>query len=167
MIRIIDRLSGTCGYIAAWVFVAIGAILAFEVAMRYLFNAPTIWVGEIARLAQLWATYFAAAFLLRDRGLIRITALTERLGARGQRRLEVLALAWIGAFSAAAIWYGIAIAAESIRVGRAESTMLALPQWAGEIAIPVGFALLLLQVIAELLRLRHSAKSGNADATGG
>lgn len=155
MIKHAEALSEFCGRLAAWVFVAIGGMIIYEVAMRYLFNAPTIWAEELSRFAQIWATYLAAAYVLRHRQLIRIDMLTRRLGARGRLLAEAYSLLWIAGFSAVAIWYGSDIALESIRIGRASSTMLAVPRWATEFAVPVGFALLLLQALVELLKLKH------------
>jgi TRAP-type C4-dicarboxylate transport system permease small subunit len=48
--------------------------------------------------------------------------------------------------------YGFEIAVESIRIGRATSTMLAVPKWMTEISIPIGFGLMLLQTAVELVR---------------
>jgi TRAP-type C4-dicarboxylate transport system permease small subunit len=154
MIKRTDALSDLCGRFAAWVFVAIGAMITYEVVMRYLFNAPTIWAEELSRFAQIWATYLAAAYVLRHRQLIRINMLTRRLGPRGRRLAEAFSLVWIALFSAVAIWYGADIALESIRVGRASSTMLGVPRWMTEFAVPAGFALLLLQALVELLKLK-------------
>ena len=149
-----EALGEFCGRLAAWTFVAIGAMVTFEVAMRYLFNAPTIWAEELSRFAQIWATYLAAAYVLHHRQLIRINMVTRQLGPAGRRWAEAFSLTWIAAFSAVAIWYGTDIALESIRVGRASSTMLAVPRWMTEFAIPVGFALLLLQAAVELVKLK-------------
>ena len=50
------------GYTAAGLYVLIGFIVSFEVISRYIFNAPTIWVNEISRLLQIWATYFCLLY---------------------------------------------------------------------------------------------------------
>lgn len=149
-----EALSEFCGRLAAWTFVAIGGMITFEVVMRYLFNAPTIWAEELSRFAQIWATYLAAAYVMRHRQLIRINMVTRKLGPRGRCWAEAFSLLWIAGFSGVAIWYGTDIALESIRIGRASSTMLAVPRWMTEFAIPAGFSLLLLQVAAELLKLK-------------
>ena len=60
-------------------------------------------------------------------------------------------------FCGYAVWWGMEIAIDSIVVGRADSTMLALPLWFSEFSIPVGFGLLLLQAVAELVRLATGA----------
>lgn len=157
MLKRIDQLSDAAGLLAAWFFVVIGAMICYEVIARYVFLSPTIWAEELSRLVQIWAGYLAAAYVLRHRHMIRITAITDRLGPRGRRVAESFSLIWIIIFCGYAIWWGLEIAIDSIIVGRADSTMLALPLWFSEFAVPVGFGLLLLQALAELARLAGGA----------
>lgn len=153
MLKLIDRVNEAFGWVAAAAFVAVGAMITYEVVMRYVFLAPTIWAEEMSRFLQIWATYIAAATVLRHRQLIAITVVVERLGARGRKLAEAFALVWIVLFCLVAVWYGLDIMLESIRLGRATSTMMAVPQWMTELAIPLGFTLLALQAVAELIRL--------------
>ncbi|MEO1226011.1 MAG: TRAP transporter small permease subunit [Pseudomonadota bacterium] len=76
---LVDRVTETFAAIAAWLFVAAGAMLVFEVVARYVFVAPTVWAAELSLLCLIWATYMAAAALLRQRRHITITAVTQRL----------------------------------------------------------------------------------------
>lgn len=166
MTRVIDRLSDSLGLLSGWMFFAVGGMIVWEVAARYLFNAPTIWAEEMARFFQLWATYLAAATVLRHRGLIRISIVIDRLGPGARRVAELFSLSAIAAFSALAIWYGWTIAADSLAVGRTSSTMLDVPSWLTEIAVPVGFGLLLMQCLVEIGRLLSGAplpKSGHGE----
>jgi len=153
MLKLIDRLNDAFGWLAAAAFVAVGAMITYEVVMRYVFLAPTIWAEELSRFLQIWATYIAAAYVLRHRQLIAITMLINRLGPQGRRIADGFALLWILLFSLVAVYYGMEIMLDSIRQGRATSTMLSVPKWMTEAAIPFGFTLLALQALAELIRL--------------
>jgi len=157
MLKLIDRVNEAFGWAAAAAFVAVGAMITYEVVMRYVFLAPTIWAEEMSRFLQIWATYIAAATVLRHRQLIAITVVIERLGPRGRKAAEAFALLWILLFCLVAVWYGLDIMFDSIRLGRATPTMLSVPQWMTELAIPLGFTLLALQALAELIRLPKSA----------
>ncbi len=154
----IDRLGKALAMLSAWLFFAVGGMITWEVIARYVFNAPTIWAEEMSRFFQVWAVYLAMAYLLRHRGLIRITLLTDHLGSRGRLLSDLFSLAVICVFSLVAAWYGYLIVEESVRMGRATSTMLSVPRWTTESAIPVGFALLALQCLVEIARLRKPAR---------
>ncbi|MBL6929135.1 MAG: TRAP transporter small permease [Rhodospirillales bacterium] len=157
MLNFIDRLSDVCGKVAALLFFVIGGMITYEVIVRYVFLSPTIWAEEIARFVQIWGTYLAAGYVLRNRNLIKIELLTERLGKTLQRILEGVALIFVGVFCVVAIYYGTQIVAESVEIGRATSTMLSVPRWMTESAIPIGFGILLLQCMAEFTRLISGA----------
>ncbi len=153
MLGLIDRISEKLGAAAAMTFFLIGLMITFEVVARYVFTAPTTWAEEGARLLQLWATYLAMGFVLKNQALIRITALTDRSSLKTQRYLDVVALVWIIVFSLYAFWLGVEIVAESIEVGRATATMNQVPKFWTESAIPIGFFVLILQALAEIWRL--------------
>lgn len=153
VLALIDRVGVACSRLAGWLFFAIGIMITYEVVARYVFNAPTIWAEEMSRFFQVWAVYLGAAYVLRYRYLIRITLLTDRIGPLGRRIAEAFSLTVIGAFCVVAIVWGIEIVAESVRFSRTTSTMLDVPQWMTELAIPFGCGLLLLQCIAQLVRL--------------
>jgi len=38
----------TVGGAASWLYLVVVGITAYEVTMRYLFNAPTLWVHELS-----------------------------------------------------------------------------------------------------------------------
>jgi TRAP-type C4-dicarboxylate transport system permease small subunit len=151
MTALINRLSGALGCCAAWLFVITGAMLCWEVVARYVFNAPTIWAAELSQLLLIWGTFLGAAMLLRDRQHITITIITGRLGSRGRQFSEALALAIIAVFSVWIAWHGFDIAYDSFTRSRSSGSMMNLPNWIAEAAIPLGFAALALQALLQLL----------------
>ena len=158
MFNFIDRISDALGWLAGWMYFAIGIVISYDVTARYLFNAPTKWGLEVSEFLQLWATYLAAAYVLRHRQLISITLVTSRLGPIGRRVAEGISLLSIIGFCLVAIIYGMDILMDSIALGRRTSTMLSVPKWMTESAIPLGFGLLCLQAVVEFIRLLQGAE---------
>ena len=171
-LRWIDAVGAACARLGEVLVAAIAVMLCFEVVARYVFNAPTIWAQDIAIVCQVWFTYLGMAYVLRQRQLIRITALLALAGPMLRRLAEGLALLVILAFSLIAVIYGWDIVMDSIRLGRRQPTMLELPNWIGEIPVVVGFAMLALQALIELVRLpfapapvfSHSGDHGLSEA---
>ena len=151
--RFVDRMADFCGRIVDLMVILIAAMLAFEVVSRYVFVAPTQWTQDVATTLQIWFTYLGMALVLKQRQLIRITALLAIAPAWARYLLEGLALLVILAFSAVATFQGYQMFADSIAMGRRQPTMLALPNWVAELPIVIGFALLTLQALANLIRL--------------
>lgn len=149
----VDRISGGAAFLGDFFVVAIAIMLFMEVVLRYVFNAPTVWTQDVSITFQVWFTYLGMAYVLRQRQLIRITAIVVFLGPNGRRFMEFLSLIVILAFSIMAVVMGWEILADSIRLGRRQPSMLSMPSWINELPVMLGFALLAVQAIAELIRL--------------
>lgn len=164
---LIDRLSDRLGWAAAWLFFVTGVFLTYEVAARYLFNAPTTWAAELSQLLLIWGVFLALARTLHRRENIAIDFLYDRLPNAGRRALDVFTLVVVAAFSAAVAWYGGDIALDSYLRGRSTGTMLNIPNWWSEFSVPVGFGMLLVQSLIELRRvLRGEAWASSKNSAG-
>ena len=150
MSRSIERLSTWAAWVAAAAFFVIGLIVTYEVVMRYVFLAPTRWVEEISALLQIYAVFFACAWLVARREHIRITVLTTYLPARAQLALARLSLLVIASVAALSAWFGIELMRFSIEMGQATDTTLELPMWIVQAPVAVGLILVALQALATL-----------------
>ena len=140
------------GYLASSLFVLIGFIVSFEVISRYLFNSPTVWVNEISTFLQIWATYLALTYSFDKKDFIRITFIYDRLSSKGKKFLDLVSFVFIIFFSTVVVYYGWIIAKDSFDVGRTSSSMLDVPAFLSEFAIPIFFAFLLLKVVMEFIK---------------
>ena len=154
-----DKIVKYSGYLASALFIAIGFIVSYEVIMRYLFNSPTIWVNEVSRFLQIWATYLALTYSFHKKDFIRITVIYDRLNDNGKKILDFISFVFILIFSSFVVYYGWLIAYDSLKVGRTSSTILDVPSFLTELAIPLCFAFLVLRVIFESIKyIRNFAK---------
>ena len=147
-----NKLVKYSGYLASALFIAIGFIVSYEVIMRYLFNSPTIWVNEVSRFLQIWATYLALTYSFHKQDFIRITVIYDRLNENGKKILDFISFIFILIFSSFVVYYGWLIAYDSLKVGRTSSTFLDVPSFLTELAIPLCFAFLVLRVILEAIK---------------
>lgn len=131
----------------------IGLIITYEVVMRKVFNSPTIWVDELSRFGMIWAIYLAAAHILKRRELITVELFTVSMSKNKLKFFELFALCIIVFFSGIAAYHGAQMVIESVEMGRRTSSMLGVPKWMTESAIPVGFGLLCLQAVVEIIKL--------------
>lgn len=148
-----DHLSTVVGKLTGWLFFFIGVVLTYDVIARFVFHSPTAWAADVSTIMQIWVVYAGMAYVLKEGGLIRITAFIRFASPFWRKVAEAFSLLVIGVFSTLMLWEGVGIVTESIEQGRRAPTMIETPTWVPEIAIPIGFGLLLLQVIAELVRL--------------
>lgn len=149
----IDRISGALGIVATWLFVATGAMITWEVVARYFFNAPTIWAAELSQALLIWGTFLGASLLLREGRHISITVVTGKFGHAGRMLCDTLSLVAVMLFSAWIAWQGLALSRHSFEMGRSSGSMMNLPNWLLEAAVPVGFSVLTMQAVVCLIRL--------------
>ncbi|MCC2596516.1 TRAP transporter small permease [Pusillimonas sp. MFBS29] len=153
LLRTVDRISGWCGDIGVYMIIFVTAVLTYEAVARYFFHAPTQWTQDISVTLQIWFTYLGMALVLRDGKMIRITAVLSIAPTWMRYACEALALVIILLFSLMATVKGWDVVTDSMRLGRRQPTMLALPNWIAELPVVLGFALLAVQSVVELIRL--------------
>lgn len=150
--RLVAAIETATAWLAAILLTLSGIMLTYEVVARYFFNAPTIWAAELSQMCLIWACPVAMGWALSHRRHIRVTAVTDLLPPRGKQATEILSLLVILTFSVVVTIYGYDIFLDSFERGRTTGTMLDLPAWMPEAAVPAGFALLTLSCLTGLWR---------------
>ncbi|WP_246542505.1 TRAP transporter small permease [Roseibium polysiphoniae] len=158
---VFQRLTKALAWAASGLFVAAGLMLTFEVVARHFFTAPTIWAAELSQLCLIWGSLLGMTWLLGARRHIAVDALVELLSVQQRRFTEAFAMLTVAAFSAVVAWKGWGIFLDSFERGRTTGSMLDLPTWVSELAVPVGFALLFIQGVIEA----YLAITGRRDAS--
>ena len=156
----ITYLSRMAGLAGAVLMALTGAMLTFEVIARYFFIKPTIWAAELSQLCLIWGCLLSMAWLLTMRRHMTVNAVTALLPQSAQKACVALALLCMITFSGIVTIWGWDIFYDSFSRGRTTGSLLNLPTWVAELSIPVGFGMLTLQSITELIALpRSNARS--------
>lgn len=158
-LELISRLGAV---IASILFVLAGAMLTYEVIARYFFIKPTNWAAELSQMCLIWGSLLAMAWLLAQRQHIQVDAVVNLLPLRVRRWLDVLVMIIVAVFAAVVMWYGFEIFLDSFVRSRTTGSLLNIPIWIVELAVPVGFFMLLVQSIIEVLKLLGSPPDENA-----
>ncbi|MCY3985097.1 MAG: TRAP transporter small permease [Roseovarius sp.] len=151
--RIIDSISEFSGKISAWCLFLIGFFITFEVAMRYVFNAPTVWVDEISRVLQVWVVYLAAAYVLKHREMVTIEVFLTNPNTVWRRVAESFAIIVLFMFAGVACHYGFELWLKSTLAGHTTDTYLAPPKMITHAPVWIGSALLIMQGAVQLYRV--------------
>ncbi|GAB56609.1 TRAP transporter, DctQ-like membrane protein [Glaciecola punicea ACAM 611] len=153
IVQVVDKISEVAGKLAAWLFVLIALSISYEVVVRYFFNRPTIWVDEVSTIAQVWATYLGAAYILKRRKLIVVELVFHDTMTLTRKISESFALLVIVCVCLIAVRYGYSEWLDKTLKGATSASFLATPKWATLSCIWIGFGLLCLQSIVELWRI--------------
>ncbi len=150
----LDRFSERSGRLVAWLILAMTLLVAYDVAMRYLFHKGSVALQELEW--HLFALLFllGAAYTLKHDAHVRVELIYHRLSARGRAWVDLLGtLLFLLPFCLLIIYSSWPFVANAFNFAESSPDPGGLPhRWLLKAAIPLGFGLLLLQGIALALK---------------
>ena len=154
LLCIVDLVSRWNARIFQWLCVVLVLILSYEVMMRYVFNAPTIWVMQTSMMVGGTLIVLGWSYVHQQRGHVRVDVFYGRLSERGQSLVNTIgALVFFFPFVGLLLYRAIIQAAYSLRMGeRMSETAWYPPVFPMRLIMVIGLALFLLQGIAQLVR---------------
>jgi len=90
ILRVIDSISEWTGKTARWFGVALVMVVAYEVTMRYVFTAPSMWAAEVCTMLGASLYVLAFAYTLYHRAHVRVDIIYMYLPPRGRAIIDVL-----------------------------------------------------------------------------
>jgi TRAP-type mannitol/chloroaromatic compound transport system permease small subunit len=154
VIRAIDGLNEVVGRIVAVVAIIFAAIIIFDVVMRYAFSEPTRWAFDVSK--QLFGFYFVllGGYALRHGAHVKVDILTERFGPGARRVVDLLGyVIFFFPFAWVFLTRSWEFAARSWAQGEVTYGAIQMPVYPLKMAMCVAAGLLLLQGIAEVLKI--------------
>jgi TRAP-type C4-dicarboxylate transport system permease small subunit len=131
--------------------------ICYDVAMRYVFKAPTLWSLEINTFLVLFVALIPAGDVLVADAQLRITFFIDKTGPQTKWFLEKLTCLLGSLFGALMTWQGYHMTVMAWRYNERMSTSLSTPMVIPYAFIPIGFAVLTLYYVAVLLVGRQAA----------
>lgn len=89
-VRVIERISRAFGALAAALVVVLMALMAYEVALRYVFKAPTAWSYDLSTMTMGATFVLAIGYTLATNAHVRVDILKPLLGRRGPRVVDLV-----------------------------------------------------------------------------
>jgi C4-dicarboxylate transporter DctM subunit len=159
---ILDRIVDGFGMIGGVLILCNAVFITFEVVMRYIFNAPTIWVQEVTIYLTILSGFLALAYALKENAHVKVDFVSVHLRGRTALALEILAALMAILFVAVLGWEGIVMALKTFEAHEHSPTLLRVPVWIPQSFIPLGAALLLLEYLRLAARLIGRFLSGES-----
>lgn len=151
--KLFDRAIAAFSDSIAWIYFAIFLITSYDVAARYIFNAPTVWGADLV-IALAGVHYMLSGAGALQRGdHVRIDVIYNLLPARARAYSDVASDLIIIAVLIALIWFGTIQAIPSVQDFETTGTAWNAPTpVVMKLAIPIGAALMLAQAVVLLVR---------------
>jgi TRAP-type mannitol/chloroaromatic compound transport system permease small subunit len=161
-IKIVNRLSEWSGFVSAWLCIPLMLVVMYEVVMRHFFNSPTSWAYDTSWMIFAAQFMLGGAFTHLRKGHIRIDIIYGALSQRAKLIYDFLInLIIIFPPMILFVWAGVFFAAKAYSIDERLSTSTwAFPTGPSKTLIPIGFFLLALQSLAEIVRAFRDLKKG-------
>jgi TRAP-type mannitol/chloroaromatic compound transport system permease small subunit len=159
--RLIDALTERIGRIVIWLVLIATLISAGNALARYaLGESSNAWL-EIQWYLFGAMFLLAAGYTLKHNGHVRIDILYNRFGPRGQAWIDLLGgLLFLLPMALLLAWLAWPMFHEAWATREMSPDAGGLVRWPAKLLLPVGFALLALQGVAEVIK-RFGVLSGH------
>lgn len=152
-------LSKVLGYLGALAVLASTGILSYEVVLRYLFNRPSIWEIEASVFLLIFAGFIGAAFGLQKKSHISIDLVTIRLGEKARLVVSFITSILCLLFCIAIVYNAWPMWWEAYDLEWYSESLWGPPLWIPYLFLPVGFSVLCLQYVVEIVRIIKNYQS--------
>ena len=132
-------------------YVILVVTMAVEVIRREIFSYSSVWGEEIVRYSFIYLAWIAAAAAVRERAHIRIDVLFHYVPTRVKALLYIfgdLAMLFVAVL---AFYWSLETVQVSVKYGSVTDG-LRLPKFWFLLAVPIGFALVLLRLVQSIIR---------------
>ncbi len=148
----INGLNEKVGYFTSFLSIPLILIVAYEVVMRYAFNAPTVWAFEATTLIYGMHFMLGFAYTHKHDGHVAIDVFESRLPKRPRTILRIIVnlVVFTPTVGLLAVW-SVIYAATSWQNWERASTSWAPPLYPFKTVMAIGFVLLFLQGISKLI----------------
>jgi TRAP-type C4-dicarboxylate transport system permease small subunit len=152
-LRVVTWLSRVSGVVAAALIAMAVLVICEMVVERYILDHTTIWQIDVVTFSIVGATFIGSAYVLMTRGHVNVDVLPLHLAARARYRMAlvtiVIGLAFCVVLFALSAFYWH----EAWSANWRSDTVWRVRLWIPYAAMPVGLGLLVLEYVAELIRL--------------
>jgi TRAP-type mannitol/chloroaromatic compound transport system permease small subunit len=151
--RLIDALNEVVGRLTYWLVLVAVLVSAGNATIRYTFNmSSNAWL-EIQWYLFSAVFLFCAGYTLLHNQHIRIDVVTGRLSRRAQAWIDILGtLLFLMPMALTILWLSWPVFVDAYQRHEVSTNAGGLIIWPARLMVPIGFLLLVLQGISELIK---------------
>ncbi len=152
----IESLIDVVGRATLWVALAMIALVAVNVLLRYSFSFGSVWAQELEWHLLAALILLGMCYALQRGDNVRVDLFYAHYSARQKFIVDVLSLLLLLAVALIFVKVSIAYVGQSYSIQEGSPDPGGIPlRWIVKSLIPIGYGLVALQTLAALLRLFH------------
>lgn len=151
--KLVDWLNGQIGKYVIWLILGSTVISGVNALVRKIFNTSSNAYLEIQWYLFAASFLIAAGYTLLNQEHVKIDVVSSHLSKRGQIWVDIIGFSlFLIPMCLTILWYGIPFFLKGYYSGEVSSNAGGLIRWPVYAMLPLGFGLLLLQGVSELIK---------------
>jgi TRAP-type C4-dicarboxylate transport system permease small subunit len=151
--KIVEKLSRLAGWAAAAMIVLSVIVVCEMVFVRYVLRGSVIWQTEFVTYMLVAATLVGSPFVLLTKGHVNVDLMAQYLGPLTRYIVAIIATVIALCFCLIAAWGSYHEWSQAWSNDWLSDSVWGVRMWIPYAAMPIGFGLLSLQYVADLLAL--------------
>lgn len=151
--QLIDAINARVGRGAFWLVLIMTIISSGNACVRFMFNYSSNGLLEIQWYLFAAVFLLCAPYTLQKNEHVRIDVLSGKLSPRGLAVIDIIGtLFFLLPMVVLVLWLSLPLVAESFKITEMSANAGGLIRWPVKMLLPIGFTLLALQGLAELIK---------------
>lgn len=151
--RAIDWLSSQIGKYVIWLILASTVISGLNAVVRKVFNTSSNAYLEVQWYLFAASFLLAAGYTLLQQEHVKIDVVSSHLSKRGQIWIDVVGFSlFLIPMCLTVLWFSLPFFLNGLRSGEMSGNAGGLIRWPVYLMMPLGFSLLMLQGVSELIK---------------
>ena len=147
-----EHMAKSSGVISGMLILCMAVIVFVEVALRYLFNRPSIYTLDIVAGFVLASVFAGGSYALLVEGHVKVDLFFTRFPEKMQRTLTLLNYIFVFLYASVFTWQAFTVAWKSIQFDwRSESIVFPYPLWPLFFIMGLGMLLFSIQAILKII----------------
>ena len=157
---LVEKIADRAGYYSGWLVPLMMMLVVVEVFMRYVLHQPLMVADEFSAYMLVALSYLGMAYTWRQGGHVRVTVLVSRLPSRASSWIRLMGLILIFIFMTELDRVGYKMIMYALKINLRSSTWLMVPLFWPQLAVFIGFVLLTLLLVVDIVRTFIKIRAG-------
>ena len=161
----VDRLANFVGYLSGWLVPLMMMLVVVDVFMRYVMHRPLMIADEFSAYMLVALSFLGFAYTWRQGGHVRVEVVVNYLPPRLYAWMRLIGLILTFIFMVEMDRAAFKMIAYALQMKMRSSTWLMFPLFWPQLTIFVGFVLLTLMLVVDIVQAGVKLRAGkNAEA---
>ena len=157
---IIDRLANFVGYLSGWLVPLMMMLVVVDVVMRYVMHRPLMVADEFSAYMLVGLSFLGFAYTWRQGGHVRVEVVVNYLPPRLYAWVRLIGLILTFIFMVEMDRAAFKMIAYALQMKMRSSTWLMFPLFWPQLTIFVGFVLLTLMLVVDIVQAGVKLRAG-------